>query len=161
MDYFGPPPSKLSAYYYPHRYAGTGAYEAEVARSAFNNLAYPMDDYFVGADWSWPVAALDKYGHQLGQGIDAALHNLGQAAQTYTQQLGQGISSAIPSPDLKSLGLGNVADRASSAADATREAAAAAKRAAEQHEETMKVAKYVAIGLGVLGGAALVYYLAK
>lgn len=142
-----------------------GAYEAEVAQSAFNNLAYPQDSYFVGADWAWPVNALDKYGHQLGQGIDSALHNLGQAAQTYAQQLGsagqgisqgigKGIASAIPSPDLKSLGLGDVADSA-------RDAAASAKRAAEQHEETMRVAKYVVIGLGVLGGAALIYYIAK
>lgn len=112
-----------------------------------------------------------KWGERLGEKLGA----LGTAAGDAWKNVSQGVSSGLPS--FKPFG--DVTQKASTAADEATLAAREARksiaavrdratstldqvdRTAREHEETVKIAKYVLVGLGVLGGTALVYSMLK
>jgi len=117
---------------------------------------------YVGADYpgkDW----MEKLGQKAG--------DVGTAVSDWWQRLGQGISEFRP--------LGDAPQKAATAADAHTLAAEEARRsiadlrqradktlskvdkAAKEHEETVRVVKYVMVGVAVLGGAALIYAVAK
>jgi hypothetical protein len=112
---------------------------------------------YPGKEWA------EKLGEKLGQ--------LGTAASNTWKNISQGVPEFHP--------LGDAPQKAAAAADATTLAAEEARRSiaalsqkadrtlaqvdrtAREHEETVRIAKYVMVGVAVLGGAALLYAVAK
>lgn len=105
-------------------------------------------------------------------------------AKKYAQTFGKSLTPSLPSlpsmphipdvhfpdvnlpninlPNIDASGLlGQTPQKVSDAADSAKQAADAGKDAAKQHEETMKVVKYVVIGVGALGGLALLWSIVK
>jgi hypothetical protein len=143
----------------------------------------PWDDWndpYVGFDVSSIPGAAVEWGHKLGEQIG----EFGSAAGEALKNVGRGISGAVPSlPSGSSFSplapMNSAAQKAGTAADATTLAAEEARRtiahvskradatldqidkAAKEHEDTVRIVKYVMIGIAVLGGAALVYAVTK
>lgn len=153
---------------------GSGAFEASQAQNVFANLAYPMDPSgFVGGDWGGEYAGLDlpklsDWSRQLGQQLGTWGTEAAQAFGGVPQAFGQGAASTWAP-------LGDAPQRASAAADAAKAAAQDARvtldklnlaaehtsHGAQSVAEAAQIAKFAIIGLSILGGAALVYYIAK
>ncbi len=132
---------------------------------------YPYDESYVGFDVSTIPDTAMKWGRevwndlsQLGSGASEALKRASQSIPSVTAPLGS---------------VGSAAQKAGTAADATTLAADEARRSiahvskkadatldqiqrtAKEHEETVRVVKYVMVGIAVLGGAALIYSVVK
>lgn len=109
-----------------------------------------------------------------------------EKAKRYAQQLKQAASKAVPpvpsfslprisdvhlpNINLPNINLPNIdtsswfgqtPQKVSDAADAAQRAADAATAAAKEHEETMRIVKYAVIGVGALGGLALLWSIVK
>ncbi len=140
-------------------------------------VGYHEERYFGGAQAPEDYVGLDSpslssYGQQLGQ----EMGRWGtQAAQALKQKLGSGLGTGI-SQSLGSLSpLGDAPQRASKAADAAAAAADEisalsrranasldrADRTMKEHEETVRIVKFAVIGIGVLGGMALIFSMVK
>jgi hypothetical protein len=161
------PPSSLGPFG-----PGSGFQEAQAAQATFQNLAYPIGDSgFVGSEEVFAgldVPALSAWGHQLGQQLGTWGNEAVQAFGGVGQAFGQGATSTWAP-------LGDAPQKASSAADAAKiaadearvtlnrlnQAADHASDGARSVAETARVAKFAIIGLSILGGAALIYYIAK
>jgi hypothetical protein len=135
------------------------------------DYAWPHGPEFAGLD----LGSLPQYGREWAEKFGEKLGTLGTAAEGAWKNLSQGVSSGLPS--FKPFG--EVTQKASTAADEATLAAAEARRSiaavrdratrtldqvdrtAKEHEETVKIAKYVLVGLGVLGGTALLYSMVK
>jgi len=151
---------------------GLGLYEAQQAQNTFDNLAYPIGDSgYVGGEEAFAgldLPTLSNWSRQLGQQLGTWGTEAAQALGGIPHSFGQGAASTWAP-------LGDAPQKASAAADATRAVAndaratldrlnAAAEhtsRGAQSVSEAAEVAKYAIIGLSILGGAALVYYIAK
>lgn len=166
----GPPSSRWSGEWgYPYPYSEWGQWE-EPYPFGWEEWGYP----YVGFDPSSIPGAAVEWGHKLGEQIG----QFGSAAGEALRNAGRGIGGAFPSvPSLAPLQ--SAAQKAGTAADSTTLAADEARRsiahvsqradrtldqidrAAKEHEETVRIVKYVMVGIAVLGGAALVYAVAK
>jgi hypothetical protein len=160
LDEFGNP---VWAYEYP-----VGYHEARYLGGDVSPEASYASGY-VGLDYP----ALTSYGQQLGQKLGQWGMQAGQAIRqnipdlgSYSQKLSTGVGQTL---------LGDAPQRASKAADAAAAAADAitslsrranesldrADKTMKQHEETVRIVKFVVIGIGVLGGAALLFSMVK
>lgn len=171
----GPPSSRWSAEWgYPYPYnEDWDEWGPDWAEWSY----YPEPRPYVGFDVSSIPSVATEWGHKLGQQVG----EFGSAAGEALRTVGRGISGVVPSfPSIPSLApIGSAAQKAGTAADQTTLAAEEARRSiasvskranatldqidktAKEHEETVRVVKYVMIGIAVLGGAALVYAVAK
>jgi hypothetical protein len=146
--------------------AGSGQYEASVAQSAFQNLAYPMGDYFVG-DWEGneyaglDLGTISSYGKQIGQKLGDWGSQAGQALGIHPGSSDGFLGDAPARMSTASDAAKAAADEARSAMGRLGETADHARATAKSVKEAADVAKYAIIGLGILGGAALIYYIAK
>lgn len=135
---------------------------------------YSYDPY-VGFDASSIPDTAMRWGHEVWNDLS----QFGSAASEALKHAGQGISGALPSVTAPLGSVGSAAQKAGTAADATTLAADEARksiahvtrkadatldqinRTAKEHEETVRVVKYVMVGIAVLGGVALIYSVAK
>jgi hypothetical protein len=132
-------------------------------------------DSYTGFDVSTIPDTAMKWGHEIGEQIG----KFGSAAGEALKNVAKGAGSVM-APKLNPLGsVGETVQKAGTAAESTTLAAEEARRsiayvtrradatldqidkAAKEHEETVRVVKYVMIGIAVLGGAALVYSVTK
>jgi hypothetical protein len=138
-------------------------------------FGYLEADPYVGFDVSSIPDTAMKWGREAWDDLS----QLGSAASEALKHAGQGISGAFPSVTAPLGTVGSAAQKAGTAADATTLAADEARksiahvtrkadatldqiqRTAKEHEETVRVVKYVMVGIAVLGGVALVYAVAK
>ena len=134
--------------------------------------------YYAGVDvpsWQQVEQFARDTAHQYLPQVDT------EKAKRYAQQLKQAASKAVPRgtslpriPDLSfapNINLPNIGDpgawfgqtpqKVSDAADAAARAADAATAAAKEHEETMRIVKYAVIGVGALGGLALLWSIVR
>jgi hypothetical protein len=141
---------------------------------------YPIPNPRVGIDiptWQQVEQFARDTAHQYLPQVDT------EKAKRYAQQLKQAASKAMPaSPSFSlpripnvnlspNINLPNIGDpgawfgqtpqKVSDAADAASRAAEAATAAAKEHEETMRIVKYAVIGVGALGGLALLWSIVK
>ena len=140
---------------------GSGAYEAQAAAATFQNLAYPIGNSgFVGGD----VAGFDLglLGHDFSQQLGTWGAETSHALGHFGDALGQGPLGDAPQRARQA------ADTAKLAADEARvtlrrlnDAAEHTSRSAQDVGEAARVAKLAIIGLSILGGAALIYSIAK
>jgi len=169
--YSGPPSSRWSAEWgYPYPYSDEwNAWGPDWEEWSY----YPEPRPYVGFDVSSIPNVATEWGHKLGQQIG----EFGSAAGEALRTVGRGIGGAMPSfPSVPSLApIGTAAQKAGTAADSTTLAAEEARRSiahvsrradatldqidktAKEHEETVRVVKYVMIGIAVLGGAGIIY----
>jgi len=147
----------------------------------------PDGVYYTGADrfqagvdiptWQQVEQFARDTAHQYLPQVDA------EKAKRYAHEFKQAASKAVPSapsfalpriPDVRfapTVNLPNIGDpgawfgqtpqKVSDAADAASRAADAATLAAKEHEETMRIVKYAVIGVGALGGLALLWSIVK
>lgn len=179
--HYGPPSSRWSAEWgYPYPYTEWPDTWVESSPDWEDWGYYPEPRPYVGFDVSSIPGAAVEWGHKLGEQIG----EFGSAAGEALRKVGRGIGGAMPSfpsiPSIPSLApIGSAAQKAGTAADATTLAAEEARRSiahvsqradrtldqidrtAKEHEETVRVVKYVMVGIAVLGGAALIYSIAK
>jgi hypothetical protein len=155
--HYGPPPG-----------AGSGQYEAEVAQNAFQNLAFPVgnlgETYFASGDEyaGLDLGAIGSYGRQLGEKLGEWGTQAGQALGISHGYGGGGFLGDAPAKASVAADAAKIAaDEARSAMGQLGETAAHARESAKSVKEAAEVAKYAIIGLGILGGAALIYYIAK
>ncbi len=139
----------------------------------YSDYGYYGDSY-TGFDVSTIPDTAMKWGREIGEQVS----QFGSAAGEALKNAAKGVSGATPS--WRPLApVENAAQKASTAADSTTLAAEEARRSiahvtrradatldqidktAKEHEETVRVVKYVMIGIAVLGGAALVYAVTK
>lgn len=175
----GPPSSRWSAEWgYPYSYTDWGAWGPWEAGPDWEDWGYyPEPRPYVGFDVSSIPGTAVEWGHKLGEQIG----QFGSAAGEALKNVGRGIGGAMPSfPTVPSLApIGSAAQKAGTAADTTTLAAEEARRTiahvsrradatldqidktAKEHEETVRVVKYVMVGIAVLGGVALLYAVAK
>jgi hypothetical protein len=130
---------------------------------------------YAGLDWpSWQEVErrAKALAHELVPSIsppDAA------KAKKYAQAFGRGLLPSVPDIHLPNVTLPNInlpninlpnvnLDTSSLLGQAPQkvsDAADAATAAAREHEETMRIVKYAVIGVGALGGLALLWSIAK
>ena len=180
--HYGPPSSRWSAEWgYPYSYTeypytDWGPWE-EAGPDWEDWGYYPQPRPYVGFDVSSVPGAAVEWGYKLGEQIG----QFGSAAGEALRNVGEGIGRSIPSfPSIPSFTpIGSAAQKAGTAADATTLAAEEARKTiahvsrradatldqidktAKEHEETVRVVKYVMVGIAVLGGVALLYAVAK
>jgi len=139
--------------------------------------------YYAGVDvpsWQQVEQFARDTAHQYLPQVDT------EKAKRYAQQLKQAAKKAVPPipsfslpriPDIHlpnvnlpninlpnidaSSWFGQTPQKVSDAADAAQRAADAAAAAAKEHEETMRIVKYAVIGVGALGGLALLWSIVR
>lgn len=143
--------------------------------SGYSDFWWAPEDHQVGLD----LDDLSHYGQQIGQQIGEYGHAIAEHAKRIapeitaplTRPIERGFASAASTIGEKMRGLvpeipkfpdlGETKRRADAAADAVERAARDAQDTAAHVKETARVAKVVLIGLGVLGGVALVASIVK
>jgi hypothetical protein len=136
---------------------------------------YP--DSYVGFDVSSIPSAATKWGHEIGEQIGHFGSAAGEALRNVAKGVGGGVGGVTSWSPLGPVS--EAAQKTGTAADSTMLAAEEARRTiahvsrradvtldqidrtAKEHEEMVKVVKYVMVGIAVLGGAALIYSVAK